>query len=232
MTTTALTTPEGRAARRKAAAVARRAANAEARRRETAPLLARAALVKMRPVSGVKLNPGTGRPDWTLARRRPRLAFALVRRLAEVIRFGPAVRLCREFAGCDLGAAGVAGVPWIEPLILVDEPTIERVAAAARYAGHLAKSPTPLADAKRLADRGGVARKQVTADAGLWDGRDWSAIVRAEEKRIAAERKVAEAAHAAGAAERKEKKQAAARRATAMAAAKQKYLSTHEGKNP
>ena len=227
MTTTAPTTPEERAARRKEAAVARRAANAEARRRELAPLLARAALADLPAVPGVKLNLGTGRPDWTLARRRPRLAFALVRRLVGVLGFGPAVRLCREFAGCDLGVAGVSSVPWVEPLVLPDEQTVERVVAAARYVDHLAKSPAPLADAKRLADRDGIKRGQLTTDAGLWDGRDWSAIVRAEEKRIAAERKAAEAAHAAGAAERREKKQAAARRATQAAAARTKYLSTH-----
>ena len=164
-----------------------RAVVAEAKRRDREELAARASLFDMPAVPGAKLN-AAGRPDWRSVRRSPTRAFRLVRRVCDLVGESAGFEMCRQWAGCDIGAEGVACVPWIEPLTLPDELIVERAALASRFARDLAKRPT-VAEAEVLARRHDLKPGDVVGDAELWSGDPFTALVRADREAIRAEKR-------------------------------------------
>ena len=147
-------------------------------------------------------------------RRSPTRAFRLIRRVCDLIGEAAGFKLCREWAGCDLGAEGVAFVPWVEPLVITDSRTVERAALASRFARDLAKRPT-VAEAEVLARRHDLKAGDVVADAELWSGEPFTALVRADRDAIRAEKREKEERRKAAVADRARRARAAGCRAAA-----------------
>ena len=190
-----------------------RAVVAGAKRRDREELAARASLFDMPPVPGVPKNPA-GRPDWGSVRRSPTRAFRLAKRICDLLGEAMGFKLCREWAGCSFGVAGIAHVPWVEPIHFPDERTVERAVLAARFARDLAKRPT-VAEAEVLARRHDLKAGDVVADAELWSGEPFTALVRADRDAIRAEKREKEERRKAAVADRARRARAAGCRAAA-----------------
>ena len=190
-----------------------RAVVAEAKRRDREELAARASLFEMPPVPGVPKNVA-GRPDWKGVSRSPTRAFRLAKRICNLLGEATGFKLLREWAGCSCGVPGVAHLPFVEPIHFPGEKVVERIALASRFARDLAKRPT-VAEAEVIARRHDLKVKDVVADAELWSGEPFTALVRADREAIRAARREKEAQRKAAAADRARRARAAGCRAAA-----------------